>query len=135
MKPRTTSSLSARVSPSGCTPAALASATEAFAQIIAMSATVASPIHRLAPFSVHAPSLNVAWVVMDAGSDPAVGSVSPKHPITSPLAIWGSQVCFCSSEPFFAIAVTASAPGPEHTAPTPAAPAHEKNGDETKKHS
>ena len=33
------------------------------------------------------------------GSDPALGSVSPKQPIASPPAISGSQRSFCSSEP------------------------------------
>ena len=36
---------------------------------------------------------------MLAGSLPAVGSVSPKQPISSPLAMPGSHCCFCSSEP------------------------------------
>ena len=33
------------------------------------------------------------------GSDPASGSVSPKHPMYSPLASLGRYFCFCSSEP------------------------------------
>ncbi len=36
---------------------------------------------------------------MWAGSEPWSGSVSPKQPMTSPAAMRGSQVCFCSSLP------------------------------------
>ena len=34
-----------------------------------------------------------------AGLDPWSGSVSPKQPSTSPVAIRGSHCCFCSSVP------------------------------------
>ena len=36
---------------------------------------------------------------MAEGSEPAVGSVRPKQPMASPLAILGSHSDFCSSEP------------------------------------
>ena len=33
------------------------------------------------------------------GSEPASGSVKPKHPMASPRAMAGSHRCFCSSDP------------------------------------
>ena len=45
-----------------------------------------------------------------AGSEPASGSVSPKQPIASPVAIRGSHSVFCSSEPYCQIANIASDP-------------------------
>ena len=60
------------------------------AQMTAISAIEARPIQRLAPLSVQDPSAPwVAVVAIEAGSDPAVGSVSPKQPMISPLAIPG----------------------------------------------
>ncbi len=40
-----------------------------------------------------------ALVRMACKSDPAPGSVIPIAPTTSPLTIFGSQYCFCASEP------------------------------------
>ncbi len=60
---------------------------------------------------------------MLAGSLPAVGSVSPKQPISSPAAIPGSHRCFCSSEPNFAIALIASEPWTETKVRMPESPA------------
>ena len=70
-----------------------------WAQMMATWATDARPIQRLAPLSTQSPPSRRAKVVMPPGSDPAVGSVSPKQPIASPVAIAGSHSCFCSSEP------------------------------------
>ena len=47
---------------------------------------------------------------MPPGSLPAVGSVSPKQPISSPAAMPGSHCCFCSSEPCLWMALIASDP-------------------------
>ena len=38
---------------------------------------------------------------MPPGFDPWSGSVSPKHPIHSPVASLGRNFCFCSSDPYF----------------------------------
>ena len=40
-----------------------------------------------------------AKVRIEPGSEPASASDSPKQPISSPLAMPGSQRSFCSSEP------------------------------------
>ncbi len=69
------------------------------AQITATSATVPLVIHILVPFKVQPAVVRRAVVRMAAGSDPASGSVSPKHPISSPAAMPGNQRSFCSSEP------------------------------------
>src|SRR6266513_2901641 len=55
-------------------------------------------IHILAPFNTQPSFVSFATVIMPAGFDPWSGSVSPKQPITSPDAIFGSQRRFCSSE-------------------------------------
>ena len=47
---------------------------------------------------------------MPAGFEPKSGSVSPKQPTASPVAIRGSHSCFCSSLPCFQIANIASDP-------------------------
>ena len=44
------------------------------------------------------------------GSEPAVGSVSPKQPIVSPAAMPGSHSFFCSSEPHLWMALMAREP-------------------------
>ena len=60
---------------------------------------------------------------MLAGSLPAVGSVSPKQPISSPVAIPGSQRCFCSSRPNLWIALIASEPCTQTKVRSPESPA------------
>ena len=47
---------------------------------------------------------------MPPGSLPAVGSVRPKQPISSPGGHPGSHCCFCSSEPCLWMALIASEP-------------------------
>ena len=70
------------------------------AQMTATSATDARPIQRFEPVSDQPPSgVGVAVVRMPAGSDPASGSVRPKQPSASPVAIAGSQRSFCASLP------------------------------------
>ena len=90
-------------------------------------ATDASPIHRLAPLSTQPASSPVpsrrANVVMEEGSEPAVGSVRAKQPITSPAAIRGSHSCFWSSEPHLWMAVMASEPCTETKVRIPESPA------------
>ena len=69
------------------------------AQMIATSAIEARPIQRLVPVSSQPSPSRTAVVSMLDGSLPAVGSVSPKQPTSSPVAIPGSQRCLCSSLP------------------------------------
>ena len=74
------------------------------AQMIACVAMVPLPIHRLAPFSTHSspfsPGVRVAVVRRPrALSEPLSGSVSAKHPSSSPRENFGSHSAFCSSEP------------------------------------
>jgi len=69
------------------------------AQTTATSATVPLVDHRLAPSSTQSPPARRAVVPIEAGSLPASGSVSAKHPSASPAAIRGSQSFFWSAEP------------------------------------
>ena len=70
------------------------------AQMMANPAMLPFVIQRLVPFRIQSrPSLR-ARVCMPAGLEPKSGSVNPKHPITSPLAMAGSHRCFCSSDPY-----------------------------------
>ena len=80
------------------------------AHTIAMSAIVPFVIHIFAPFRIQSEPSRRACVRIEPGSEPASGSVSPKHPITSPVCIGGSQRSFCSSEPNFQIGNIASEP-------------------------
>ena len=87
----------------------------------------ASPIQRFAPDRIQsapspAPSRR-ANVRMLAGSLPAVGSVNPKQPISSPVAIRGSHCWRCSSDPCRWIAVIASDPCTETNVRSPESPA------------
>src|SRR5829696_8270781 len=80
------------------------------AHTTATSAIVASPIQRFSPFKTQSEPSFLAKVFMLAGSEPAVGSVRPKQPIVSPLAIGGSHLCFWSSDPNLWMALMASEP-------------------------
>ena len=60
---------------------------------------------------------------MPPGLEPKSGSVSPKQPMASPVAIRGSQVSFCSSEPCFQIAYIASDPCTDTIERSPESPA------------
>ena len=93
------------------------------AQTIAMSAIVPFVIHIFAPFRIQSEPSRRAWVRIDAGSEPASGSVSPKQPTTSPVCIGGSHRSFCSSDPHFQIGNIASDPCTETALRTPASPA------------
>ncbi len=67
------------------------------AHTTATPATDPLVIHILRPLSTQSPpGSRLAYVRMEAGSEPWSGSVSPKHPMTSPAAMRGSQFCFCS---------------------------------------
>src|SRR5215208_934265 len=68
------------------------------------------PDPTLPPFKTQSEPSLLAKVFMLAGSEPAVGSVRPKQPIVSPLAIGGSHLCFWSSDPNLWIALMAIEP-------------------------
>src|ERR1700729_3607255 len=80
------------------------------AQTIAPSATDPLVIHILRPLRIQSDPSRRARVVIEAGSEPASGSVRPKQPSSSPAAMPGNQCCFCSSEPNRQIANIASDP-------------------------
>jgi hypothetical protein len=80
------------------------------AQTIATSATDPLVIHILRPLRIQSDPSRRARVVIEAGSEPASGSVRPKQPSSSPAAMPGSHCCFCSSEPNRQIANMASDP-------------------------
>src|ERR1700727_3240474 len=80
------------------------------AQTTATSAPDPLVIHILRPLRTQSDPSRRARVVIDAGSDPASGAVSPKQPSSSPAAMPGSHCCFCSSEPNLQIANIASEP-------------------------
>jgi hypothetical protein len=80
------------------------------AQVIATSATVPLVIHIFDPLRIQSGPSRRAVVRMPAGFEPKSGSVSPKHPITSPVAIPGSHCLRCSSLPCRWIANIASEP-------------------------
>ena len=66
------------------------------AQITATSAIEPLVIHIFEPLRTQPSPSRFADVRMWFGSLPKSASVRPKHPITSPVAIFGSHCCFCS---------------------------------------
>ena len=70
------------------------------AQTVATSAMEAFVIHIFVPFKTQPSDVFFAVVIIPPGFDPWSGSVSPKHPIFSPVASLGSHSCFCSSVPY-----------------------------------
>ncbi len=70
------------------------------AHTVATSARLPLVIHILVPFSTQSLPSRRAKVRIPAGLLPKSGSVRPKQPIASPVAIRGSHSCFCSSEPY-----------------------------------
>ena len=70
-----------------------------FAHTTARSAIGALVIHIFDPLSTQSPPRRFAWVFMLPGSDPPCGSVSPKQPISSPVAMRGRYFCLCASLP------------------------------------
>ncbi len=69
------------------------------AHTIATSATEPLVIHIFEPFRIQSDPSRRAVVRMPAGLEPKSGSVSPKQPMTSPVAIAGSHWLRCSSLP------------------------------------
>ena len=69
------------------------------AQTIARSAIGAFVIHIFAPFSTQSLPRRFAWVFMLTGSEPPCGSVRPKQPISSPVAMRGRYFWRCASLP------------------------------------
>jgi hypothetical protein len=80
-------------------------------------------IHIFAPFRIQSEPSCFARVRIEAGSEPASGSVRPKQPIASPACIAGSQRCFCSSEPQRQIEYIASEPCTDTALRIPESPA------------
>src|SRR4051794_22702687 len=72
-----------------------------FANTSAWSATVAYEIQFFWPFNTYVSPSRRAVERIAATSDPAPGSVRPKHASFSPFACGVSQRCFCSSVPYF----------------------------------
>jgi hypothetical protein len=70
-----------------------------WANTSATSATLPNEIHIFWPEIRQPPLVRSARVRMEAGSDPASGSVSAKEPSASPEQIRGSHSRFCSSVP------------------------------------
>src|SRR3954468_1773821 len=64
------------------------------------SATVAYEIQFFWPFNTYPSPSRRADVRIEATSDPAPGSVSPKHASFSPRACGARYRCFCSSDPY-----------------------------------
>jgi len=80
-------------------------------------------IHIFVPERTQPESSRRAAVRMWVGSLPKSGSVRPKHPITSPRAMGGSQRCFCSSDPYFQIGNMQRDPWTETKPRNPLSPA------------
>ena len=70
-----------------------------FAQTTATSATGALVIHILVPVSAKPPATFSARVIIEPGSEPWSGSVSPKQPTISPVASFGRYLRLCASVP------------------------------------
>ena len=70
-----------------------------WAKISATSAWLPSEIHIFWPLISQPPSLELGPGAHRDGSEPASGSVRPKHPSASPEHRRGSQSRFCSSVP------------------------------------
>ena len=98
-----------------------------FAHTTMTSAIDAIPIQRFEPFSTQPASSPVpsrrAKLAIDDGSEPAVGSVKAKQPISSPAAMRGSHCSFCSSLPHLWIAVMAREPWTDTKVRMPESPA------------
>src|SRR5262249_49417357 len=70
-----------------------------FAHTSATSAMVPEVIHIFSPFRRYSLPTFLALVRMPPGLEPKSGSVRPKHPIFSPLAMAGNHFSFCASLP------------------------------------
>ena len=83
------------------------------AHTTATSAIAPLVIHIFVPERTQPVPLGLALVFMLPGSEPWSGSVRPKQPSASPVAILGSHSSFCSSEPYRQIGYMASEPWTE----------------------
>ena len=70
-----------------------------FAHTTASCAMPPFVIHIFVPLRIQSPPSRRALVRIRAGSEPLSGSVRPKQPTTSPVAMRGSHRSFCSSLP------------------------------------
>ena len=70
-----------------------------FAQTTSTSAIGELVIQVFEPFSTKPPSTFFARVRIEAGSEPASGSVRPKQPTNSPVRSLGRYFSRCSSDP------------------------------------
>ena len=91
----------------------------ACAQTTATSAMEPLVIHIFRPSRTQSSPSRRARVRIEPGSEPASGSVSPKHPIASPVDMRGSHSCFCSSLPQRQMPYIASEPCTETSERTP----------------
>src|SRR3989304_5046458 len=69
------------------------------AVITAISAWDALVMNNFVPLITQLLPSGTALVLILAASEPADGSVSPRHPILAPLASGARNLCFCSSAP------------------------------------
>ena len=76
------------------------SPSSSFAHTTATSAIEPLVIQSFVPFRTYSLPFFDARVVIDPGSEPWSGSVSPKHPTAAPVASGGSHFSFCASEPY-----------------------------------
>ena len=63
------------------------------------SASCAPDVHTFWPLTTKQPSRRSAFVVSDARSLPALGSLMPRHHVISPLSVGTTKRSFCSSVP------------------------------------
>jgi hypothetical protein len=81
------------------------------AQMIVRSLKVALPIQAFCPSSTQvSPSRRAEVASPPDAPEPTSGSVRPNAPMSCIVAIWGSQRCFCSSDPHRWIEPMASPP-------------------------
>ena len=93
------------------------------AQITARSAIPPLVIQDLDPSITQSDPTRRAVVRMEEGSLPASASVKPKQPTTSPLAMRGSHLAFCSEDPYFQMGNMHSDPCTETKLRSPESPA------------
>ena len=80
-------------------------------------------IHIFVPDRIQSDPTRRAAVRIADGFEPASGSVRPKHPTASPLAMRGSHPSFCSSLPYFQMGNMESDPWTETKDRNPLSPA------------
>src|SRR5437667_10790087 len=90
-----------------------------YAKMTATFALLPFEFQALLPFSMKLFPFSSNVVRRDAGSLPAVGSVSPKHMTFSPRVAGGRYRCFCSSLAHFWTVTCPSETWPERNVRTP----------------